>query len=373
MVKVAGHCNLACDHCYVYELRDSSWKHKPAVMSPATAQRLAERIAEHARNHALPSVRVVLHGGEPLLAGRAAIDQLVTAVRGHLEGATECTISVQSNGTLLTPSWLDTFRRHHVSVGISLDGDREANDLHRRHRNGRSSHAAVQRGMDLLRRPENRALYSGLLCTVDLSNDPVRTYEALLGQEPPAVDFLLPHATWEYPPPGHSPGRGPYGQWLLSVFDRWYSAPRRETGVRIFEDIMALALGGKAGSEAVGLAPSGFVVVDTDGSIEMPDSLKAAYDGAAATGLDIHTHDFDTAARDPRIAASREGGLASLADKCRGCPVVRLCGGGLRAHRFHPRTGFANPSVYCADLELLTTHIRDRVVTDARELLGKAS
>jgi uncharacterized protein len=51
---------------------------------------------------------------------------------------------------------------------------------------------------------------------------------------------------------------------------------------------------------------------------------------------------------------------------------VRLCGGGLRAHRFHPRTGFANASVYCADLRVLTTRIRDRVVADTIQL-GNAS
>lgn len=28
IVKVAQPCNLACDHCYVYELLDHSWQDK---------------------------------------------------------------------------------------------------------------------------------------------------------------------------------------------------------------------------------------------------------------------------------------------------------------------------------------------------------
>ncbi len=49
-------------------------------------------------------------------------------------------------------------------------------------------------------------LYGGLLCTIDLSNDPVRTYRALADFDPPKIDFLMPHGTWEEPPPGRIPG-----------------------------------------------------------------------------------------------------------------------------------------------------------------------
>ncbi|MCH5673620.1 FxsB family cyclophane-forming radical SAM/SPASM peptide maturase [Streptomyces gilvus] len=373
IVKVAQPCNLACDHCYVYELRDHSWRHKPSVMATATMDQLALRLGEYVRRHALPRVRITLHGGEPLLAGPSRIEHLVTAVRRELRGVAECGISLQSNATLLSPLWMDVFRRHAVSVGVSLDGGRDANDRHRRGRNGRSSYDSVQRGLELLRRPENKTLFAGLLCTVDVANPPLRVYEELLAQEPPAVNFLLPHATWEHPPPGHDPVRTPYADWLLAVFERWYTAPRQETRVRLFEDIMDLALGGLARSESVGLADTDFLVVESDGTIELSDSLKATREGAAATGLDVFAHDFDTVARHPEVADARRGGLAALADACHGCEVVDLCGGGLRAHRFHPRTGFANPSVYCADLRVLTSRIRDRVQADAAALLGSAS
>ena len=45
-------------------------------------------------------------------------------------------------------------------------------------------------------------IYSGILCTIDVRNDPVATYEALLKFSPPALDLLLPHANWSCPPPG---------------------------------------------------------------------------------------------------------------------------------------------------------------------------
>ncbi|MFF7473216.1 FxsB family cyclophane-forming radical SAM/SPASM peptide maturase [Streptomyces sp. NPDC008092] len=378
MVKVAQRCNLACDHCYVYELQDTTWRDKPVVIAEESADRLAERIAEHARDHALPAVRVVLHGGEPLLAGRRRIEHLVSVLRSALQGLSDCDISLQCNGTLLDPEWLDLFRQYGVSVGVSLDGDRTANDRHRLSRNGRSSYTAVLKGLELLRRPENRALYSGLLCTVDTANDPVAVYEELLSHEPPMIDFLLPHSTWEHPPPGHDTAATPYADWLLAVFERWYTAPVRETRIRRFEDIMELSLRGALPSAPVVPAPvvppvSDFIVVESDLSVELPDNLKAAYDGAAATGLNLIEHDFDTVARHPSVVAARGEGPAPLAADCVECPVVRLCGGGLRAHRFRAPDDFDNPSVYCADLRRLTTHIHDRVVADVRELFGRAS
>jgi uncharacterized protein len=371
VVKLHSRCNLACSYCYVYELRDSTWRHKPPVLSEELAERLAGRIADHAARHGLAAVRVVLHGGEPLLAGRRRTEHLLAAVRSAARGITVVEFSLQTNGTLLDPAWMDLFRHYGVRVGVSLDGGREANDRHRRTHGGKGSHAAAERGIGLLRDDENGDLYGGLLCTVDLANDPLAVYASLLRHRPPAVDLLLPHATWEFPPPGHDPATAPYGRWLVAVFDRWYDAPVRETRVRLFESLMDLVLGRGTATESVGVDTPPFVVVDTDGSIEQPDALKAAYDGACATGLNIGSDDFDTAAGHPLMAAQGQG-LAVLAPQCRRCDVVRLCGGGLRAHRYRPSNGFANPSVFCADLALLTRHIRDRVTDDVRTLTGRA-
>ncbi|WP_377268552.1 FxsB family cyclophane-forming radical SAM/SPASM peptide maturase [Peterkaempfera sp. SMS 1(5)a] len=370
VIKLHGLCNIACDHCYVYELRDRGWESRPAVMADPTIDRVAVRIAEHARRHRLPEVSAVLHGGEPLMAGRAKAERLARALRREVDPETRIGFTVQTNGTLLNDAWLELGHRYGMGIGVSLDGDRAANDRHRRRADGRSSHPAVERGLRLLRRPEHRNRYAGLLCTVDLDNPPVATYEALLAQEPPRIDFLLPHATWQHPPPGHDPERAPYAAWLLAVFDRWYrSSSPPETRVRLFEDLIDLSLGGAPGSEAVGGAAAGFTVVETDGSIHLADAYRAVHDGASATGMDVFTHDFDTVARSPRVTEAR-GGRDALAAQCRQCSVVGLCGGGFRAHRYRPENAFDNPSVYCSDLMRVAEHIRHRVHADVRELLG---
>jgi uncharacterized protein len=40
VLKVAGRCDLACNHCYVYEHADQSWRVKPKFMTQAIARQV---------------------------------------------------------------------------------------------------------------------------------------------------------------------------------------------------------------------------------------------------------------------------------------------------------------------------------------------
>ncbi|MEU6012902.1 FxsB family cyclophane-forming radical SAM/SPASM peptide maturase [Streptomyces sp. NPDC047515] len=370
IVKVHGRCNLACRYCYLYEGPDRTWRDRPAAAAPAVLDRAAERIAEHAAAHGLSGAALVLHGGEPLLAGVDRLTALSDRVRDLVPAGCTVHATVQTNGTLLNDARVAALARHGIRVGISLDGGLAAHNTRRTDRAGRPSWPAASRGARLLadRYP---GVYGGVLTVVDPRTDPIETYESLLALRPPALDLLLPHGNWTNPPPGlpvagatpAGPGSGrptPYGDWLTTVFDRWWRAGRRETRVRLFEECLALLLGLPAATESLGLDPVNAIVVETDGTIEQVDSLKSAYDTAAATGLDIFRHTFDDALRHPGVAA-RQAGADALAGACRACPLLTVCGGGHYAHRYHAAHGFTNPSVYCADLERLVRHIAGRL------------
>jgi uncharacterized protein len=195
-----------------------------------------------------------------------------------------------------------------------------------------------------------------------LRNDPVTTYESLLEFRPPTVDFLLPQGNWLRPPPMRNPGSSetPYAEWLIAVFDRWYGATPRETGVRMFDEIIQVALGGRSRVEGIGVNQPTTIVVETDGAIEWADMLTAAYEGAASIGLHVAEDSFDAALalRVPRQQATA----------CADCDLYRICGGGLYAHRFDPERGFDNASVYCLDLYRLISHIRSRLDRDVTAL-----
>jgi uncharacterized protein len=292
---------------------------------------------------------VVLHGGEPLLAGAGTVRLAAEELRAALPGGCELDLRIHTNGVRLDREFCDLFVEHGIKVGVSLDGDRAANDLHRRYLDGRSSHAQVVRAVKLLQEPGYRHLFAGLLCTIDVRNDPVAVYDALIALDPPRLDFLLPHATWAHPPlrPG-GPDTTPYADWLGAVHERW-DAQGRPVPVRTFDSIHRTLRGLGSLSESFGLEPADLVVIDTDGTLEQADSLKTAFDNAAATGFNVFDDSFDTAARHPGMQ-DRQHGLDDLCPQCRSCPVVTSCGGGLYAHRYREDNGFRNPSVYCPDL-----------------------
>ncbi|MCX4733001.1 radical SAM/SPASM protein FxsB, inactivated metallohydrolase extension form [Streptomyces sp. NBC_01363] len=361
VLKVHSRCDLACDHCYVYEHADQSWRTRPKAISDDVIFRTAQRLAEHATTHALPSVSVILHGGEPLLAGPARLRRVCEELTSAFEGVAELDLRIHTNGVQLSPRYLDLFDEFGVRVGISLDGDRVANDRHRRYADGRSSHALVLKAVELLRQERYRHLYLGLLCTVDIANDPRAVLDALAELDPPLIDFLLPHATWDDPPPRPDDSPTAYADWLLAVFDHWQERGR-PVPVRLFSSVLSTLSGGPSLTESLGLAPTDLVVVETDGQLEQVDSLKSAYEGAAATGFDVFTHAFDEVAAHPGVRA-RQLGLAGVSETCRECPVVRSCGGGLYTHRYRstgPSDAFDNPSVYCADLAALVRGIEAR-------------
>jgi uncharacterized protein len=307
-------------------------------------------------------MRLVLHGGEPLLAGADRLAALVSDFRAMLSPACELVVRTQTNAVLLDEAMLTRLRECGVGIGVSLDGTAADNDRHRRLPDGRGSFAAVDRALRLLGRDEHRDAFSGLLCTVDPTTDPVATYEELLRYRPPLIDLLLPHANWSEPPQ-FADGLHPLADWLIAVFDRWYDAPRQETRIRLFEDIIALSLGGAGRSEQIGLSPVAVVVVETDGAIEQVDSLKSTYPGACDTGLNVRTDPFDAALLHPGVVA-RQIGLRALSETCRRCPIHKICGGGHYVHRFKAGDGFRNPSVYCADILHLVQHVTGRVQAD---------
>lgn len=360
IVKVHSRCNLSCTYCYVFEMADQGWRGLPKRMSRATAEVTVERIAEHARQHGLPGVEVILHGGEPLLAGAQLLTELVESLYAQVPA--RVSVCVQTNGTLLDRPMLQALKRLGIRIGVSLDGDAEATGLHRRYANGRNSFEDIAAGLSLLASPEFRDIYSGILCTIDVRNDPVATYETLLKFNPPVLDLLLPHANWSCPPPGTG-----YADWLISVFERWYSAPEPETWIRVFAELIQLVLGQPGAVEGLGLLPSTLVVVETDGSIKQLDSLSSAYPGAADTGLHVSSDTFDAALDHPTTVA-RQIGTDALSPQCQVCPVMEVCGGGLYPHRYRSGTGFRNPSVYCDDLMRLIMHLRERVLTDVARL-----
>lgn len=358
LVKVASRCNLDCDYCYVYHHADQGWRSMPRLLSTEDQRTFAARLAEYAREASLTECVVVLHGGEPLLAGSDSLVGFASELRNSLAGLTRVSVGMQTNGVLLSSQILEQLERADISVSLSLDGPKEANDLHRKSRKGRSSFGQAMRGLELLKaRPK---VFAGVIAVIDPSVSPQTLFEFFDAHRPPKLDFLLPDAHHDRPPPGRSAEPYLYRDWLLEAFDLWFDY-YPHLPVRTFEALLDSAAGLPSGTDAFGLGDVSLLTVETDGTYHDLDVLKVV--GAGATRLTGSVRDTSIAsiARSPQIAAHqrllRKEGLSG---KCQACPVVDVCGGGSLPHR-HGAQGFDHPSVYCDELFALISHVRARL------------
>lgn len=359
--KVATRCNLDCTYCYEYNMGDDSWKEQPHFAQLKTVEALAERIKEHALEHALDFVAFSFHGGEPLLAGAAFFRETVAIIRDTLGENIGCSFGVQTNGTLITEEIVELFSREKIHIGLSLDGPRAVNDRSRIYANGRSTFDDVMKGVRWLLTPAGREVFRGILCVIDYRADPLEVFEFLAGLGPPSIDFLLPHGNWSSPPPGKRVATSAaYAEWLIPIFDSWFEGNHADIEIRTFEEIIEYKLGGKGHLETLGLSPVSLICVAADGSIESVDTLKSVFPGAHKLNLNIHHHSFNDVLRHPMVQA-RQLGLKALCEKCVACHLVETCGGGYFPHRWSDAGQFNNPSVYCADYIKLISHIQHRV------------
>ncbi len=360
--KIASRCNLNCTYCFIYNMADQRWQAQPAFMSESVARRAAARLREHCWKHNQHEVHVILHGGEPLLAGVERIRRLMAIVKGELNGSgINCRIGCQSNGLLFNEEIGDLFLEFGATIGISIDGPPEINDRYRVDHAGKPTTAELEKRLELLRSPRYRPLFHGLLCVFDPQTDPIRVTDYLLSFEAPGFDYLLPHHSWVNLPPGkrHDLEATPYGDWLIRAFDHWFAA-KTSSRIRFFDAIIRRLCGAHSGLESLGTSAVDLIVVETNGELEAVDSLKSTFDGATHLGYNVFDHDFDTVAADRRVQ-SRQLHFQGLCRRCQECSLAEVCGGGYVPHRYSGGTSFDNPSVYCADLMKLIRHIRQRL------------
>lgn len=136
-------CNIDCQYCY---LPDRS---KTQRMSIDVVRRVASEIFS---SDLVKEPFVFLwHIGEPLAAPLSSYEEAFAEIaRLSQEHKRGYALSFQTNATLLNEAWIDLIKRHHINMGISLDGPAFLHDRQRVTRNKKGTHAAVLKGARLL-------------------------------------------------------------------------------------------------------------------------------------------------------------------------------------------------------------------------------
>lgn len=360
LLKVTEFCNLNCPYCYMFNLRDFSYKSKPKVMPMEIVEVAARKAVALAREQEVPKLTISLHGGEPLLAGREWFRSAVDVFKRTGGDAVKIVFTTQTNGVLLDEQWLEFFEAERITIGISMDGPREIHDKFRVNFAGRGSYDDVVRGLKLaLGHPK---IFGGVLCVIDPLANGLEVYHHFRELGVKVIDFLWPlDHNWDAPPAGLGvPGATPYADYLIPIFDDWWKQKDKSVRIRYFHQLMKNIFGARGGLDSLGGNPVTITSIDSDGSIEPVDSLKACGDGITQMGLNIMTDPLE-AVYEQSLFQAAIAGQDGLCEQCRSCPLHDVCGGGYLPHRYSHVNGFDNPSVYCRDIWKLTTHILDSV------------
>lgn len=359
VVKVASRCNLNCSYCYVYNLGDTSYLNQPAVMARQTVEALAARVAKHCKRHRLPTFTFAFHGGEPLLARPSFYRHFVACMTASLPARTQVKYYMQTNGMRLTPQWCALLRELNITVGISVDGPKHINDRYRVDHAGRGSYDRIRRGWNVA---AASGLQPNLLAVIDVTANPFDVLHHLQQLNPRSVDFLLPQATHDRPPPRPAgrDGETLYGDWLLAIFRAWIADEGMSFRIRLFEHIIQAVLGMGRQLNSLGSGANEVLVIESDGSIEPVDVLKVCGNGLTRTPFNVNRNDLDDAFAHPMISLYHHSDTR-LSATCRKCRLSKICAGGYLPHRYRTANGFDNPSIYCADLMQLITGIQNWV------------
>ena len=353
-LRVAASCNLDCDYCYVFKHRDMSWKNMPRVMTDSVVELFAQRLKEYTNNYKLTKINIIFHGGEPLMCGEKRLLKFVDIINTTLgEGVSVC-YSMQTNGTLLTETFLNACVTENIGISLSIDGHAALHNKHRKYKNGSDSHHDVVKGIELLK--SHPQIFEGVIGVIDPCFDPeeVLSFFDKMGVE--NVDLLLPDSTYQDLPVGRNQNQNLYLNWLISAFDSWFFN-HQSIHLRTFEHILTGVLGENSALDAFGLGSLDYLTIETDGTYHTSDILKVAFENASAIGFGVSDGSIEDALSHEKVRQYNDLlKLESLPDKCKNCVYAHLCGGGSLPHRYDEKNGFNNPTVYCKEMFALISH-----------------
>ena len=126
ILKVSSICNLNCKYCYLFNKSDKSHLRFLNTMPHEVVVETLKRIDDFLKTSKAKSIELTFLGGEPLIVGIDFYNDFFALAKKYILSG-KVKYSIQTNGTLLNLEWINLFKAHDVSIGVSLDGDENAN------------------------------------------------------------------------------------------------------------------------------------------------------------------------------------------------------------------------------------------------------
>ncbi|PTX61089.1 uncharacterized protein C8N46_105245 [Kordia periserrulae] len=363
VLKIVSRCNLNCSYCYMYNLGDQTYLKQPKFMSLETMQFFADRLKSYCADSNTTHVQIVFHGGEPLMAKPEYFEKCVAIFR-NTAPEIGFYFTVQTNGVTLDQNWFDLFKRLQITIGISIDGPEKYHDTYRVFHNGKGSYNLVAEAIKLGR----KNYLAGLLMVVNIGIPVEELYAEMKTLGVNNLNLLLPDGHYDLPPPNMDIGKlsdknyTPYADWFIALYKIWKQDKTRPK-IYLFETLVKIIMGQKEiGNQLVGRRTNGTLVLESDGSIEVVDSLRACFEGITRNEINVHTNQIEDIFEDDTFQLFYRA-HDKVAEQCLNCPVYDVCGGGFLGQRYSEENGFNNPTIYCQDMVRLITFIQNDILS----------
>ena len=127
MIKPASSlCNMRCKYCFYHSLSSTRESFSYGIMTDDTAENLIRNALQFAGNG---SIYFAFQGGEPLIAGKEYFHNFIELVHKYNINNNIINYAMQTNGTLVDEDWIKLFKDNKFLIGLSLDGDKNANQF----------------------------------------------------------------------------------------------------------------------------------------------------------------------------------------------------------------------------------------------------
>lgn len=359
-------CNLRCKYCFYEDEAQNRTQHSMGIMKEEMADTLVRQVFEAVDSDG--AVSFAFQGGEPTVAGLPYFRRFVEQVKQCRPAGVRVSFAIQTNGTLLNEDWARFLKAEGFLVGLSVDGFREAHEIHRVDAEGNGTWKRVLTAKALL---DQFAVDYNALCVVTgrCARQPEKAYGSLKNLGFRYIQFIAC-----LDPIGHDRGQEPwsltperYGRFLCRVFDLWYRdwVQGNYRSIRLFEDYVHILLGDGASTCATCGKCGSYLVLEGDGSAYPCDFFVLDHWKIGSIGeMTI----ADMAASEKASAFLHWGSVKPA--ECAACPYRTLCNGGCKNDWYTDATGPHN--YFCASFRELLDHALPRLQQIARaELAAK--
>jgi len=256
-------CNLQCAYCY--NASPIKYRKKLGCMSIDNLKSIFYSL-QGINNK---TIRLIWHGGEPMLAGLEFYELVVQLERELSSKRSDLTFlnSIQTNGTLITTEWARFFLRNDWTIGISFDGLPEIHDRYRKDHNNIGTYDLVKKGINTL---QNEGVNFGVIVVVtsDLARSDFKdVYSSILS----VTDRFEFSPCWEKPIDGiykeYVVSPSDYLAFLIGIFESWWKKDSDHIRIRIFDNLVK-SLRSSTSIKCAGLGECfQFVAIDSEGNV----------------------------------------------------------------------------------------------------------